>query len=1304
MSFRGVQRPSADDDDDLLLELQDSFSLSFNPPAATAARSTTHATPDVAPFTPVKDKSDAAGPSKKPSLFAQRRAGQNFADDEARAEKDPTAKPQREITSADALLGKVLSDVTERNPDFTPQPTFPLPGTGFPDVVHRTERVRKAVRSGRATSSLNMIDVFGAYTGHGEEHDIHLQGLAKLQSMSGEEIAAAQEEIAAKLDPSLVEMLRARARRKYESAEQCTEPARPTSPGTEGFLTADKVQNQSTIETGRPQTVFLSQPDSGEGTAPWIPVDQLEYEKLKWTHPVEEMRCATTKDDSQRSRFDFQGKVVNQDVDIPAHRGLHHHGDEPHHPGYTLQELLHLCRSTVASQRAAGLRILGAILSNIYNEYYDLAFTTALMWQCLRENILLHIRIALDDTHETVLANALSALAAGLGCGTLVEESEESCWDQLLLTRFGYRAFGISLKQQEYFQVRSTGKGRTSADLENDGTLESVIVLLRHDSVLGLLSTNLLARFVYLLRSRRLPMEARSNALDIMLRICRHSRAAAISVVECDGLVQLVIDTFVRAPWPAVSLDQQLQQVKAVKLLRLFCQAGRDIADGLVNSGLSEELLKFIAMDPNDLKENARGLGWQVQEEVWHVFGILFTYSLFARAFDDCRRILFERACNLFKSRRPDAVNDSRGMRSARIAFLRMMLALAKTFGDMLDVGGQDDALRPFVDLLLEGPGFPEHEKERIQDFRTYGYFSAIFDVVAEYGRRLVASGTGDAHIFAHRIQKFFVIGLAAGHAPVNEWTADNWEDLTAQVSNSSRVGHFRFPQHFVGLQYPQRAKLARALLKVTFFCDTQSSYINLLCSYRGIFADWDQEARRYLARPETRRLLRSVVEAEGQPEHCDWIRCFAQGRAGLLWTFLFALDTLLDVSDLESPYDTMYRCALAIITLPILIPGDEYIAAKILNKYILHPRVQNELSSATVDAPSTELGRQRLQEMLDYDLYSTPSLFRSESLYGRTSRALDSLLWEGGSDTIAMPVRPDWMYSPFEHLWKESKQYGHLLADARSDGKGRDDADDVVGECLKLIERMEGTLKRAPWQPVSLPNSVKVARLMCIFLLPSSSQDEMFRQPEISTLLSTALRRYTADNDGWEQCDMEGACGDKAVFYQFYQELVSQFAAVSFGDRVFGRYLLLPLSMHYPSDYRRHFWEVLLDLLGTFQIEKSQVPAPHGLISYFQPPESDEATLMLYFRALAERRISAAGTPFLYELALHHLSTRLFIESEDTLMSLKALAKLVFNAEGEWVTDVMCWGSIAGDGNRIPVDDVEMEKRQLRKQRLLND
>jgi hypothetical protein len=53
------------------------------------------------------------------------------------------------------------------------------------------------------------------------------------------------------------------------------------------------------------------------------------------------------------------------DDEVNVTKALHHHGEEPERPGYTLQELLKLSRSSVLQQRVLALTTLANILSKV---------------------------------------------------------------------------------------------------------------------------------------------------------------------------------------------------------------------------------------------------------------------------------------------------------------------------------------------------------------------------------------------------------------------------------------------------------------------------------------------------------------------------------------------------------------------------------------------------------------------------------------------------------------------------------------------------------------------------------------------------------------------------------------------------------------------------------------------------------------------------------------------------------------------------------------------------------------------------
>ncbi|PIA18474.1 hypothetical protein COEREDRAFT_79920 [Coemansia reversa NRRL 1564] len=114
---------------------------------------------------------------------------------------------------------------------------------------------------------------------------------------------------------------------------------------------------------------------------------------------------------SSRIRFDFNGQILaEENADISKSIGLHHHGDEPEKPGYTIPELLHLSRSTVPSQRAAAMSTLGCIIHNINVGAWDLADTVVVYTGLLDWQSELYFAEGIADTNKTGRAQATVAL------------------------------------------------------------------------------------------------------------------------------------------------------------------------------------------------------------------------------------------------------------------------------------------------------------------------------------------------------------------------------------------------------------------------------------------------------------------------------------------------------------------------------------------------------------------------------------------------------------------------------------------------------------------------------------------------------------------------------------------------------------------------------------------------------------------------------------------------------------------------------------------------------------------------------
>ena len=88
-------------------------------------------------------------------------------------------------------------------------------------------------------------------------------------------------------------------------------------------------------------------------------------------------------------RFDFKGRLIPPKLarQIPATKGLHHHGLAPEAAGYTIPELAHLSRSAVAAQRYIAYQTLGRILYRLgrgdFGEESDELYLG--LWKCVEE-------------------------------------------------------------------------------------------------------------------------------------------------------------------------------------------------------------------------------------------------------------------------------------------------------------------------------------------------------------------------------------------------------------------------------------------------------------------------------------------------------------------------------------------------------------------------------------------------------------------------------------------------------------------------------------------------------------------------------------------------------------------------------------------------------------------------------------------------------------------------------------------------------------------------------------------------------
>jgi hypothetical protein len=347
-------------------------------------------------------------------------------------------------------------------------------------------------------------------------------------------------------------------------------------------------------------------------------------------------------------RFDLQGEMMNNKVDIPRHKGLHHHGDEPDKAGYTLSELFYLSRSQVPSQRALVWTTLARIIQHA-KERNEGEWPTILQVFLGKEHqAAIYIRSALDDRHLNVLSSAIQALSI-----LLLETKDD--WEEELSEIHGFNQFlghvmhpilpqGVQALPRKGLNDKLTemvDRVRQSSGLQQDSTDEEEDTsLAERDLVRGLIKMDLLPRLRYLLQLKSSELMQDRISVERLVRILVRMASAGVDVSEAimqeeDLLESIVQWGLVETEWPMMEVDDQMAypSLAAVRLLTVLAQAKKINAEMMMEK--ATVTLRFLVVSPEcaSLKQRAYAL----QLESIRLVCVLACYGLIVPTLEDLR-------------------------------------------------------------------------------------------------------------------------------------------------------------------------------------------------------------------------------------------------------------------------------------------------------------------------------------------------------------------------------------------------------------------------------------------------------------------------------------------------------------------------------------------------------------------------------------------------------------------------------------------------------------------------------------------
>ncbi|XP_056282420.1 RNA polymerase II-associated protein 1 [Pseudoliparis swirei] len=1120
----------------------------------------------------------------------------------------------------------------------------------------------------------------GASGSSGEPMRIHRENQAKLQAMSQSEILQEQKKLLCQLDPRLVDFVRSRKAQSVPSSASAAKQPRGKS-SQEDFplenMSGQSVSSGAAVPSQKPREVEMEreeeQPPPPAATEmdlllkpqkEWVHMDKLEPEKLEWMRDLPAPKRKGTKE-AMQARFDFAGTVVPSTEDLPTHSSRR--------AGYSLQELFLLSRSQLIQQRSLALGTLSNILSKARVGEYSSALKGRVVSTLLDAGLLFLLRFALDDGVEGVMSAAVHALKALLVC-----EEDEECLDCTFSWFRGLASFPLLPSAQEEEEeeedaglpenMKFTAKEKEERKSDHD--------VARQDVIKGLLKMKLLPRLRYILEVFRPSPRVVQDVLQILTRIARHSSSSATQVLECPRLMETVLSEFLPASWTAPSSSSPqsvygLPLASAMKLLRVLATSGRHTCARLLNSlGVKERLPCLLSTEPGELLlEPSEAL--RTTTEAYRLWAVAAGYG---------------QACTLYIDLYPSLAKTLQSVHTAValshplgplqlqrvLALLSLLTQVTHTAGchrelqaGMVSSQGEECPPPPPVSwghvsglqpsLLAHLRGFVKNLDNPVQKDLSLAVIPAYLIYLEAYYHQLSRQNCFKPvetlqelerlasevllPLLSHHVVQGLMKNLKSSSVVCNAEASHQDPETTPSLPGLACPGWRSRPGPVApSSPFPLLTALGLLLETITGIHKGLSSKFNGLLLAEPVIG-----------------YLRGCSQATPTLSHTRaWL---VRHEHHLLYLLLRLAHRLVSIEPEVAKHASLYH-QVALVLLPWLLPGSEYLGHELLSTIIFNKDFISEGHSGGPEA--VELGELRLREETHHQpspsLQTVGALLREAcvqlpSIRGcflthlahleasvLTSR--DALLGRGPwisahllPELTGPTVPSDWPFLPLVSLYERTglSDGGGLEVEALPHG-----ALQAVTHCLQWVLLLEVWREEA--LKVILPVA-KLARLSCVFLCSS----DLFMERPVQKLIWGLFRLLTRRSK-LDPLDLDVPPPGLASFQDLYTALLSQYEAVSFGDRLFGCWVLLPLQRRYSATMRLAVFGEHVGMLRSLGVTLAQLSIP--IERFTSPPEDSLPLLHLYFRSLVTGTLKPRWCPVLYVVTLSHVNT--FIFSQD--------------------------------------------------------
>ncbi|KAF4577461.1 hypothetical protein EYR40_003001 [Pleurotus pulmonarius] len=965
-------------------------------------------------------------------------------------------------------------------------------------------------------------------------------------------------------------------------------------------------------------------------------------------------------------RFDLTGTPIpaSQSSILPTHLGLHHHA-EGSRAGYSLDDVFLLTRSTVPAQRTVMLGVLAGIAR-------WLARLIGGQFACEGVDVT-DIRGKEEELRRRILAAGINALSER---GSPAARAVDVIWECLV----GWETNNTGNYDVEWEQ-------RPSSRLSPSEATKSAISTLSLDFLLPKISE------IFALGA--LPQESLIQLLGVVHRLGKENNAIADSIVATPKLLANVMQKFLLSSTPMndTAFDEvNGPQSLALELLISLASASRTSATAVVE--LADALLRFITTLPPTSPFGSQS-ATRLLSLTMRLYKTLASYGLYASIattayahFNILQRYILSRAAD--QPARKDRLTLCRDYLELLEGWIvcatdphRTTPAHEILWSQVVGWGWTDDILQ-FRDIL-------EAKEEE------YGAWAALWNAQAAWveGSKVnaVRGGTAERESAIAALKEGFNSELGKERAVIS-LAADSMRMALAESPEPSLAW-------LEGIS--NTASVLSAALRLWVACapplsEGPMAEPHLLLPFSPISA--------ISAKLVNHVLWSWTSSLDVISKFPPYLSVYFRPLTSFLCAYLQVSRRLPDVTDdlwLAQSFTILGR----------MVQGDEECALEILKDIA---GVINREFMSGFDIPTViweRGGLSILQPFLSHmvrpkgDVYIGPLRPSAQSISVSTTQRLASAAtaFSCKPETIGLPLDRDWAMSPLSHLLRSGSSAVFQSLPPSWDATETE----VTRSTLLLAMVQRNILARYKLDSFAMSREEAVFGCMKVFMLEhgqvhNDSSDEVFRDREVGKLMDSLLRPYTlsaSDGLGREVVkagDLEEVAarflGAGTPFYQYYQDFVGLYDAISFSHPIFARLLLPPTSMRYPLDYRRHLWSDYSHILKNIRPSVGDIISG-SLLEYLYPVERDTQLLAAYLRALVKGDLENAS--FLRKVAVHHIACNVWDDGDDS-KSVKLLKAVVVQGGPVVAKDVVLY-DVADDGSPRPISQEIQEKRLARLQ-----